>query len=121
MSSASPTVPDDFPRDYFLGAISGFQPKVLAREIDGKYVTGPTPEELYARWDNCEDLARQLMEKTVRKVKSGVVKESDLEAYYVGIEGLVRQQPWGLSQGEVTWLMNRAKVWVAQELLGDRG
>lgn len=53
------TVPNTFPSDYFLGAVPGAQPKLLAREIDGKLIVGPTVEELQGRYDLCLRLATQ--------------------------------------------------------------
>ena len=53
------TVPVTFPTDYFLGAVPGVQPKVLARYIGGKFVVGPTAEELQDRHSLCLRLALQ--------------------------------------------------------------
>lgn len=114
MNDSPRTVPEDFPRDSYRAAVPGAQPKFVARKINGKYVVGLTPEELYERWEACEDLARQLMEMTLRKKDSGLL--NDLEAYYQGLERLVREQPWDLSSGEVIWLLKRTKIWVAQKL-----
>lgn len=52
-------VPTDFPTDYFLGAVPGVQPKLLAREIGGKLTVGPTAEELQERYGLCLRLATQ--------------------------------------------------------------
>lgn len=52
-------VPTDFPTDYFLGSVPGVQHKLLAREIGGKLVVGPTAEELQHRYDLCLRLATQ--------------------------------------------------------------
>jgi hypothetical protein len=52
-------VPTDFPVDYFLGTVPGAQPKLLAREIDGKITVGPTAQELQERYDLCLRLATQ--------------------------------------------------------------
>jgi hypothetical protein len=37
--SKDETIPDDFPGDPFPATLSGAQPKVAARLIDGEYVT----------------------------------------------------------------------------------
>ena len=56
----------DFPRPEMPGAVSGFQPKLLLTQHAGKfYAAGCTPPELYSRWDRCEDLAKQLAEKSL--------------------------------------------------------
>lgn len=56
-------VPDDFPRDVAPASLSGAQPKLAGRLIDGKFVVGQTAEERFERWDLCEDLAQQLVPK----------------------------------------------------------
>lgn len=100
-------VPADFPRGGEAGSVPGFQPKVLARVINGKYVVGLTAEELYARWFFCEDLAIQFAARTTRKLSEGLV--SDLDAFYRDTERRIRAQPWGLSEEEVQWLMKRSR------------
>lgn len=61
------TVPDDFPHDPFPAALSGAQPKVAARLIDGKYVVGLTEDERRGRYLMCHDLVEQLIEYAERK------------------------------------------------------
>lgn len=53
-------VPTDLPHDTQIGAL----PKFLARLIDGRYIVGPTPEEVAVRNRGCVDLVEQL-QKTV--------------------------------------------------------
>lgn len=63
-------VPADFPRPH-AGAVPGAQLKFLATKYRGHfYATGCTPPELYERWQVCEDLAKQLAEKS-RESKAG--------------------------------------------------
>ena len=54
-------VPDDFPRDVTPASLSGAQPKLAGRLIEGKLVVGLTEDERRERWDICEDLAQQLV------------------------------------------------------------
>jgi hypothetical protein len=108
------SVPSDFPSDYFLGAVSGAQEKLLVREVNGKFLAGPTPFELWTRWDNAEDLAEQLADKTLKKLHDGRI--SDLDVYYAGIERLVQSKNWDLSKGEITWLMKRTRVMVDERM-----
>lgn len=112
------SVPSGFPTDYFTGAVSGFQTKLLARKIDDKFVVGPTRKELWARWDNAEDLARQLMEKTLPKLRDGRI--TDVDVYYAGLEKLVRAKDWDLSDGEIKWLMGRTRVLVSEQLANKK-
>ncbi len=60
-------VPDDFPRHPFPASLPGAQPKFSARLIDGRYVVGPTEDELIARFLMCSDLVDQLTSYTERK------------------------------------------------------
>ncbi|WP_322999263.1 hypothetical protein, partial [Castellaniella sp.] len=53
------SVPTDFPTDYFLGAVSGVQPKLLARKSGSRYIVGPTSQELQERYELCLRLAAQ--------------------------------------------------------------
>lgn len=101
-------VPEDFPRGFSAACIPGAQLKFLARKIDGRYVVGLTQEELHERWDYCEDLARQLAARTLRKQAAGLI--SDLETFYKETERRVRGQGWGLSEDEVQWLMKRTRL-----------
>lgn len=48
-----PGTPEDFPRDYGVGAVSGAQPKPLVRKVGEVFVSGLTKDERYARYDNC--------------------------------------------------------------------
>jgi hypothetical protein len=60
------SVPDDFPRDVAPASLSGAQPKISVRMIDDKFVAGLTAEERAERWTICEDLAHQLVPKTLK-------------------------------------------------------
>jgi len=55
-----PTIPDDIPHGGLTTAITGDQPKLAARLIDGRNVVGETEEERLERYLICEDLAMQL-------------------------------------------------------------
>lgn len=63
------SVPNDFPKSVRLGALPGLQPKVLATKyMERFYPIGSSPPEIYERWEICEDLARQLAEKSLQYV-----------------------------------------------------
>lgn len=104
-------VPKDFPRGDTASTIPGAQPKFIARKIDGRYVVGLTKEELHERWKYCEDLAKQLAARTLRKQAAGLI--SDFEAFYNETEHRVRGQGWDLSNDEVIWLIRRMRVLAA--------
>ncbi len=108
--NASLEVPADFPRETYA-AVSGVQAKLAARLINGQFVTGMTPEELYERWDICEDLAQQLATRTRRHQAEG--RADDLDAHFKDTERRVRHQPWELSSEEIDWVMKRTRELVS--------
>lgn len=101
-------IPEDFPRGFNAATIPGTQAKFLARKIGEKYIVGPSQEELYDRWDYCEDLAQQLAARTLRKQAAGLI--SDLDTFYKETEHRVRGQGWDLSEDEVQWMMKRTRL-----------
>jgi len=79
-------VPADFPRPEVLGAVSGFQPKLLLTQRGSKfYAVGCTPPELYRRWFRCEDLANQFAAKSVESKfgKRSHMSELDILEQYL--------------------------------------
>ncbi len=101
-------IPEDFPCGFNAATIPGTQAKFLARKIGEKYIVGPSQEELYDRWDYCEDLAQQLAARTLRKQAAGLI--SDLDTFYKETEHRVRGQGWDLSEDEVQWMMKRTRL-----------
>lgn len=109
-------VPDDFPREPDLGSVTGVQPKVLVREVDGRYQSGLSEEQLWVRYDACEDLAGQLSEYASRKISnSGMSRDTALRRVEKGVRLKVDSDEWDFSQAEVAWVMNRT-----QELLLEK-
>ncbi|MBJ9658616.1 hypothetical protein I5588_29275 [Burkholderia multivorans] len=103
-------VPDDFPRDQDLGSVTGVQPKLLVREVDGRYQNGLTDEQLWVRHDACEDLARQLSAYASRKIAgSGLSPDVALSRAEKGVRLKVDAGEWDFSQREVGWVMNRTR------------
>ena len=103
-------VPEDFPREPAPGAVPGAQPKLLVRETDGRYYTGLTDEELWTRYDACEDLAGQLAEYASRKMSApGLSLDDALGRVEKGLKAKVGTGQWDFSHGEVTWLMKRTR------------
>jgi hypothetical protein len=98
-------IPEDFPRQGQLGGVSGVQAKLLARKIHGRFVAGPTHEELYARFDNCSDLVEQLTAYTQRKLASmpGTTDEDLLQRVRRG----VANKGWGVSNEEMDWIFRK--------------
>ncbi|MFM0402587.1 putative phosphothreonine lyase domain-containing protein [Paraburkholderia aspalathi] len=105
-----PRVPDDFPRDPDLGSVTGVQPKLLVREVDGRYQSGLTDEQLWVRYDACEDLAVQLSEYATKKIStSGMSRDMALRRVEKGVRLKVDSGTWDFSQAEVAWVMMRTQ------------
>ncbi len=101
-------VPDNFPREPAPGVLPGAQPKLIVRETDGRYHAGLTDEELWTRYDGCEDLAGQLVEYGVRKMSaSGLSLDDALRRVDKGLRAKVGAGQWDFSPAEITWVMKR--------------
>lgn len=99
-------VPADFPRPQALGAVAGFQPKLLLKKQGEKYYApGCSPEELHARWDVCEDLAQQFVLKC-KETKSG--KRADVLEVDILEQYCLRSMKagWGAAD-EMRWVFRR--------------
>lgn len=97
-------VPEDFPRIAIPSVVTGVQPKIGAREIDGRYVAGQTEAERYERWDICEDLAQQLLfvAQTDQAKYPGHSREKTLQRVRISVS----QKGW-CSDAELDWLIGR--------------
>ncbi|MFX1803100.1 hypothetical protein PWR66_05490 [Paraburkholderia sp. A1RO-5] len=103
-------VPADFPRELWLGTVSGYQPKVLVREKDGKYVPGITDGELSTRYEACEDLAHQLAAYTAQKISElGWSLDRALSRVEMSVKRKVSNGSWEFSAAEVAWTMKRTR------------
>lgn len=79
-------VPADFPRPLHLGSLPGTQPKFsMTKYKDRFYSPGCSPPELFETWRLCEDLARQLVEKSAesKKGKRSHMSESAILEQYL--------------------------------------
>jgi len=85
-------VPEDFPREMLVGSLAGSSPKLLMRKVGDRYFAGLTPDELYKRYDACEDVAQQLAVYTQRKIDTeGWGFDETLHRAEMGVENKVRQ------------------------------
>lgn len=103
------TTPIDFPKDHELGAVSGVQAKLVVRKVGSRYVSGPTADELYARYDLCFDLVNQLTDYCHRKSK----ERPDWSATELleKVQTTLRtRSDWDLSEGEVRWVMDQLSL-----------
>lgn len=108
------TIPSDFPRDPWPAALTGAQPKLAARLIDGKYVIGLTPEERTARYDVCADLVLQLVAYCERKLRAD--PPAVLDELLPKVEQSLNGKGWETSPIEIAWCIRQ----VRQELLSKR-
>ena len=100
------TTPNDFPRGHALGAVSSVQQKLVVRKAGNRYVSGPTADKLYARYDMCFDLVNQLTDYCNRKIKARPVLSASQLREKVQIT-LRARSDWDLSEGEVQWVMGQ--------------
>jgi hypothetical protein len=100
-------VPSDFPRSMHLGAVSGAQPKLLMTRYNGRfYMPGCTPPELYERWDICEDLARQLAQKSLESKAGKRAHMTEAEILDQYLPRLIAMK-W-TSEAEARWIIRRS-------------
>jgi hypothetical protein len=75
--------------------------------IDGKFVVGQTASERDERWDVCEDLAQQLVQKTLQDAEKNPENAHDVTLRRMR-RALIRKD-W-VSTAELDWLMERLRV-----------
>lgn len=100
-------VPDDFPWDISPASLTGAQPKLAARLVDGKVVAGLTPQERRERWELCEDLAQQLAPKARHDAERHPHHSREMTLQRIRTAVAVRQ--W-VSVVELTWLLARLRT-----------
>lgn len=100
--SSDKQVPPDFPRGD-SGSVSGYQPKLALRKVDGKFVEGWSDEELYARFDACNDLVEQLTAYCRRKLAE--LPGATPENLFPRVRGGVEDKGWDLTEAELDWIM----------------
>jgi hypothetical protein len=98
-------VPADFPRRGEPASLSGFQPKLGVRLVDGKFVEGWTDQELYARFDACADLVDQLTAYCHRKLAE--LPDTSMSALLLRVRKGVEAKDWDISAGELDWIMKQ--------------
>lgn len=92
------------------GLVPGAQPKLLVREMAGRFYSGLTDEELWTRYDACENLAGQLAEYASRKMSaSGLSLDDALGRVEKGLKAKVDGGQWDFSHAETAWTLNRLR------------
>lgn len=92
--------------------MSGVHPKLCVRLVDGKYISGWTEEELRSRYDNCEDLAHQLVAYATRKATENPVwtREFNLDRLEKALASKGRSGEWDITADEQAWIMARIQA-----------
>lgn len=112
-------IPDDFPREQPPGVVTGVQPKLVVRLIDGKYYTGLTEDELWERYDICEDLAQQLAGYATRKMSEhGWLVDDVLRRVEASVVKKVSTRVWEFSPAEIAWTMKRTRELLSSPVSG---
>ena len=101
----STTIPEDFPRDLWLGTVPGTQPKLLLRKVGDTFVSEPTEEELARRYDVCADLVAQLIPYAGQKVEAN--PDWSREELAVRLAAGIRAKGWGFTEPEISWMVRR--------------
>ena len=106
-----PAIPDDFPRTSIPGVVAGFQDKITARKIDGKYIVGLTEEEILGRYIICEDLAQQLAQYCLRKATENPdwTQDFNFNRAIAAVTNKVERGVWRFSDDEQGWIAERTK------------
>ncbi|MDR6472145.1 hypothetical protein J2777_005886 [Paraburkholderia graminis] len=100
-------IPVDFPQNPTPALLSGTQPKLARRMIDGRFVGGLTAEERWVRWDICEDLAQQLVAKTLKDAAK--YPKNSREVTLRRMRHAIERKNW-TARVETDWLMERLRA-----------
>ncbi len=113
---------DNFPREPTPGNLPGAQPKLLVREMNGRYYTVLLDEEVWRRHSACEDFSGQLAEYASRKMSaSGLSLDDALRRVEKSLEAKVGGGQWDFSRSEMAWLMRRTRELVLAVANGAGG
>lgn len=118
MTMNSPAIPDDFPREPSRGTVGGYQQKVLLRRVEDRLISGPTDEELFMRYDACDDLVQQLVSYARRKRAENPSQSlfDMLSKVDTDVTRKVSSGQWDISSAEVAWIMKRVRELLAENL-----
>lgn len=111
-------IPHDFPTQPQATAIGGAQSKIGLVSYGAKYyVPGTSPPEVLARWEFCEDLAHQFMERCRMTEKGKYAHLSRQQILQQYLQRLL-STGWG-SDTDMTWVIHRTATLLSWEPLGD--
>ena len=109
-------IPADFPRADIVAALTGAQPKLAVRldAASHTYTAAPTLNELEARYEMCEDLAQQLVQKCVKNKSTKYAALTEREILAALLRKL-NATGWG-SNAEMAWVIRRTANILGWEL-----
>lgn len=101
----------DFPR-HSTGAVSGMQPKLLARKIGEFYVCGLTESELQERYQSCANLVEQLSAYCQRKLieNPGWSQDKIIDLTNEAMRKKVLACDWDFTSEEQDWIISKLKL-----------
>lgn len=102
-----PEVPDDFPRDTTPASLAGAHAKLAVRRIGGRFIVGLTAAERFVRWYLCEDLAQQLVPKTLKDATK--YPQNTCEVTLRRMRRAIEGKGW-TTVVETDWLMARLQT-----------
>jgi len=109
-------VPTDFPRQQMPGSVSGVQPKLAVRLVDGRFTDRLTEEELYERYDACADLVLSLTAYCRRKLAE--TPSMNVPTLLRRLRRGVEAKGWDLSVEEMEWIICKVELALDEALLG---
>lgn len=101
-------MPSGFPKDWFLGALPGAQLKFLARQIDDKFVVGPTQNELQQRYQLCIRLSAQYQRLHLHLSEhDSPTDDASVQPRLADVFVYVALRSWDLSPRERAWIVDK--------------
>jgi hypothetical protein len=107
-AEGEPQVPDDFPRRQPLGAVPGFQPKILLFEQDGAYSNQLPHEERAGRYLMCADLLDQMVLYAEKKANQN--PETPMAEILDAIDAAARKKGWEVFDEEFDWIFSQLRA-----------
>lgn len=101
-------IPEDFPKEPPLSALTGSHPKLAVVFQHGVYKAEGADEHIAQRFDICDDLRQQLVEYSKRKLQER--PEWTLDTYLGQLRVSLPRKGWGLSPKEMDWLVARVRL-----------
>lgn len=106
-------VPDDFPKSRHLYSVGGAQPKLLLRQIQGRYREGWSDSELIERFEVCRRFAKYLTPYCSEKLDE--LRGMTVENLLLTVRARIINKRWGYSEAELDWILGQVKATLSKE------